>query len=212
MVSLFSFHPGTEGEKAAPREISRDVRELTISYDMEIIPRKRNSGVSETYNGGVKTIFIQRHRARLRMISLMRIQDIFLEGNPSGGAVMVKESGKSKYKKMFTEAEWRQYNNKYSDVRCELKEDTATILHYPCKKAVVKLKDGRSFIVFYTTAVQNDMLSLLEPAFSKIPGVVLKYEYAARRGMIRYTATSIRFKPISPAVFSIPEKGYPVRN
>jgi len=166
-------------------------------------------GIAETYNGGVETLFAGSGQARIRLVSLMRIQSIFMSssGDQSKRFTIVKESGKDKYVTRLTEEEWKQYNKKYDGAVCKLTEDTSEVLHFRCKKAVVTLKNGSVITAWYTADIQAPAFSRLSPAFSGIPGLVLKYEYTYKRKTITYTATSISRAPISRDVFKTPAGG-----
>lgn len=181
--------------------------DLTVSWSIGISSGKGgNMGMAETYNGGVETLFAGDKRARIRLVSLMRIQSIFMSApdDQTKRFTIVKESGKDKYTTSLTEEEWKAYNNKYEGAVCKLMEDTSEVLHFKCKKAVVTLKNGREITAWYTTAIQAPAFSLLEPAFSGVPGLVLKYAYAYKRKTITYTATSISHAPIAGDVFKAP--------
>jgi hypothetical protein len=181
--------------------------DLTISYSIGISSAKGGDmGIGETYNGGVETLFAGARQMRLRLVSLMRIQSIFMstEKDMSRKYTIVKESGKNKYVTSLSEEEWGRYNKKYDGAVCKLTGDTTQLLNYTCKKAIITLKDGRTITAWYTTGIQAPAFSRLEPAFSGIPGLVLKYEYTHRRKTISYTATSITHHPISPEVFTVP--------
>lgn len=199
---LFSF-PVFSSEK--PPFISGTGEPLTISYSIEV-RSKRNTGIAETYNGGIKTVFIKDQQARLRLVSLMRMQDIFIlqDAGKQQKIAIVKESGKNKYKSYLTPAQWKQYNRQYDGATCNLLDDTAMVLNYTCRKAVVNLRNKKTLTVYYTTAIQRPALPDPEPAFSCVPGVVLKYEYKYKRSTITYTATTITRDPIDPVVFRLP--------
>lgn len=185
-------------------------RNLTISYAIELISEEKNKGIGETYNGGLKTIFISGNNARIRLVSLMRIQSIYLlpHADTRGEAVIVKESGKNKYKTYLSEKNWKSYNSKYDSAGCILTTDSINILNYPCRKAIINLQDNRSMTVYYTDSLHNPVFSRVDPAFKCIPGIVLKYEYAHKKGTISYTATSISTDRVTPDVFKIPSQGY----
>ena len=187
--------------------------DITVSYSIELKSKKRNTGIGETYNGGVKTIFAGDQQVRLRLVSLMRMQSIFIfpEQTSSPKVVLLKESGKSKYKCYLTAADWKSYNQKYAGIVCRLTEDTAHILNYTCKKAVLTLKSGKNITAYYTSAIQMPVLSLAEPLFSSIPGLVLKYEYTYKKGTITYTATIVNRNAIDPNVFAIPGTEFPLK-
>jgi len=180
--------------------------DLTVSYSIAITSKKANTGIAETYNGGMATIFATKAQARLRLVSLMRIQSIFVSMNKGKvqQVVLVKESGASSHTTSLTPDDWRLYNKKYAGAICRLTADTVMILKHICKKAIISLKDGRQLTAYYTTSIQNPIYSYLEPAFSAIPGLVLKYEYTYKKKTITYTATAISENPISADIFTTP--------
>jgi len=182
--------------------------DLTISWSIQVSSKKGGDmELAETYNGGVETLFAGDGQARIRLVSLMRIQSIFMSATDNGQKrkfTIIKESGKDKHVTTLTEDGWKQYNKKYEGAVCKLTEDTAGVLNFRCKKAVVTLKDGKVITAWYTTAIRTPALSDLEPAFTGIPGLVLKYEYTYKKKTITYTATSISHAPISEDVFKTP--------
>ncbi|AXY76063.1 hypothetical protein D3H65_19655 [Paraflavitalea soli] len=185
--------------------------DLTITYTIELTKaRKKSIGIGETYNGGTKTIFVSNGLARLRLVSLMRMQSIFIlpPGNEERTAVIVKESGKNKNKVYLTATQWKQYNAKYDQATCRLLDDTAVISGYPCNKAIITLADGRNITAFYTKQIQRSELAAVEPVFSCIPGLVLKYTYEYKKGKITYTATAVSKKQIDQGILKVPSKGY----
>lgn len=188
--------------------------DLTVSYTIELTKaRKKSIGIGEVYNGGTKTIFISNGITRLRLVSLMRMQSIFIlpAGNPQRTAAIVKESGKDKYKVYLTASEWKQYNAKYGQITCQFMNDTSIISGYHCNKAIITLADGRSITAFYTGDIQRAELAAAEPVFSCIPGLVLKYSYEYKKGKITYTATSVSRKPIDQDILRVPSRGYAIQ-
>lgn len=180
--------------------------DLTVSYSIDVTSKKGgNMGIGETYNGGVETFFTNARHARLRLVSLMRIQSIYVSSDNTARTI-VKESGKNKFVTRMNTQEWRAYNSKYDGATCRLAEDTMRVLRYVCKKAVVTLKDGKVITAWYTTDVQAPLFSSLEPAFSQVPGLVLEFEYTYKKKTLRYTATSISRHPIASEVFAFSDK------
>src|SRR5882757_4093413 len=121
--------------------------DLTVSYSIGVRGKKgSNMGIGETYNGGVETLFAGSGRMRIRLVSLMRIQSVFMSGDndQSRKFTIVKESGKNKYVTSLSEKEWKTYNKKYDGAVCKLTEDTAQVLRFVCKKAIITLKDGKT--------------------------------------------------------------------
>lgn len=213
VIGILSFN-NVPGSNPAPLPSTGDKAgdDLTVTYTIELTKaRKKSIGIGETYNGGTKTIFVSNGLVRLRLVSLMRMQSIFIlpPGNTERMAAIVKESGKNKNKVYLSAAQWKQYNAKYEQAICRLLDDTAVISGYPCHKAIITLSDGRSITAFYTKQVQRAELAEVEPVFSCIPGLVLKYTYEYKKGKITYTATAISRKQIDQEILKVPAKGYP---
>ena len=176
---------------------------LTISYTLTLVTKKTNTGIAETYNGGIQTLFDAGGYARLRLASLMRIQSIFLTPDTRTVTILT-ESAKPRNRIVLTPGQWSRYNDKYTGASRDLLDDTTVVLGYPCKKALITLHDGHRILAWYTPRIQEPAQARLEPAFAGIPGLVLRYEYTCRRKTVRYTATSVSRRPIDPSVFLIP--------
>lgn len=187
---------------AAPAPVPGD--DLTVSYVLTITAKKGNTGIAETYNGGIETFFTRQDQARLRLTTLMRIQSLYAQMDQGRlkRVMIVKESGAHKERTPFSADQWTQYNKKYAAQTFELTNDTTLILRYVCKKAIITLQDGRQLTAWYTPNLQSPAFACLEPAFSSVPGLVLQYEYTWRKKTLRYTATSISHKLIDPDVFN----------
>lgn len=185
--------------------------DLTVTYSIELTKsRKRSVGIGEAYNGGTKTLFISNGLVRLRLVSLMRMQSIFLlpPGNEEHTAAIVKESGKNKNKVYLNADQWKQYNAKYLQADCKVTGDTVVIAGYPCEKAVITLADGKTITAWFTKQIQRAEPAQVEPVFACIPGLVLKYIYEYKKGKITYTATSISKKQIDQDILKVPSKGF----
>ena len=202
----FGRQPEATASHAEAPRFSPTGNDLTISYAIALTSKKDNTGIGETYNGGIETLFAGGRQARLRLVSLMRIQSVFvvLDNGQLKNVTLVKESGSSKHRKVLTPDQWRLYNKKYEGSTCQLTQDTALILKHICKKAIISLKGGRQMIAWYTPVIQKPICSVLEPAFSAIPGLVLKYEYTYKKKTITYTATTLSQNPIPAEIFAVP--------
>ena len=196
-----SFH-----QPAPTAFLPQNEKDLTIPYSITITSRRSGTGIAETYNGGIETLFAGAHVARLRLVSLMRIQSVFIttENGLLKSVTIIKESGNIKHRSALTPAQWMQYNKKYAGSTCQFTQDTAMVLNHVCKKAVISLRDGRQLTAYYTPAIQRTVFAFLEPAFTQIPGLVLKYAYTYKKKTITYTATAISNNPISADILAIP--------
>ena len=212
---LLSFIPATIFKVVSAQSVVSSVsfpeksavnHNLTITYSLRIEGNKK-TGIEEVYNGGNKTIFISNNHLRVRLVTLMRIESMFftIVADTSQSAVtVVKESGKDKFKTKLNWNEWKKINSKYDGVKYNFTEDTATVLTYICKKVVVKLKNNKEIIAWYTAKFYNPLLVNADPAFAGIPGAVLMYQYKQKAKSITYKATEININVIHSNIFIIP--------
>lgn len=183
---------------------------LTVVYDISIHNNKKAAGIEETYNGGIKTVMVQNGRARVRLVSLMRIQSHYFIKNDSSLAkvFITKESGKKKYKYSLSAREWKDFNTKYDSVSCVLLDDTKEVAGYPCKKAILKIPAQNKEVTIYYTPGLNPLDKHIEPLFATVPGLVLQYETAAGNESIRFTASKLSFEKIDESLLQEPVTGY----
>ncbi len=180
---------------------------IAVSYSIEIKTKKNNTGISETYNGGSKTVFLSPGKARIRLMSLMRIESTYFLDNADSTiqVYMIKESGRSGFNRKMSDKEWLQFNQKYDSLHCELiASETTNILGYACKKAIIRLRDGRTITAYYTEELPA-IKSFYEPAFACLPGLVLQYQYVYKTSSAVYTAVSVLKEKINPDIF-LPKK------
>ncbi len=181
---------------------------LTIVYDIVINTKSKKAGIEETYNGGIKTIMKDGNQCRIRMVSLMRIQNIYIF-NPGGSnqeVIISKESGTNKYQYPLNAAQWKNMNSKYQLAACSFENETRKIAGYTCKKALIRLNNGQTITAFYSTALPA-LHKEIEPAFEKIPGLVLQYEITTAKGTIRYAASKVNTSGIDESIFNKPTFG-----
>lgn len=178
---------------------------LTVTYSFAVVSAKKK-GHAESYNGSIKTIFMQDGKVRSRLVALMRIQSLFYFQSATGKSdtiISIKETGRERLENRYTKEAWQQLNKKYNDATTELLNDSLQILNYNCKKAVVLLRDGKKITAYYTTAIRHPMFTLAEPAFVNIPGLVLHYQYETKDAVATYTATQVSTAPIDTQVFRL---------
>ena len=107
----------------------------------------------------------------------------------------------------LTAQDWKNRNDKYAGMVFENTGETQVIAGYNCKKAIAKLKNGTSFIVFYT----NDVVvanKTYDPQFENLPGLAVQYEMQSGSMKFKFTLASINFSAVSSAVIEIPKTGY----
>lgn len=188
--------------------------EFSISYDINILPEKTNT-IAETYNGAVKTVYVKGKRAKLKFVSLMRVQTIYYKyksANKNNVATIVKESGKEKYKFTLSEQRWKVFNKRYDSLKYTFAlGDSTYILGRLCRKAQLEVSPESSLTVYYLPGVKNPVLTSAEPLFASLPGIPLMYEFQKGNNKITYTASEINFLPIDETYFKEPTKGYTLK-
>ena len=203
-VSCLLAQPGT-----AQIHVSGD-KDFSLVYDIHVNTTNKNPGIEETYNGSTKTILHQKGITRIRMVSLMRIQNIYIyDAEPELKKVIItKESGKNLYKYVLTASDWKLYNARYDNIGYAYFKDTINILGFTCKKAILNINNGKQQITAYYTESIKSFPKSIEPMFAGLPGLVLRYELKTKNGSIRYTANKISFEQLDNAIFTEPVKGF----
>lgn len=186
---------------------------ISIVYDIVVTKKKHAGGLEETYNGGTRAVFVSKSKARIRLVSLMRIQSIFFDHNIDvlKKVTIIKESGKSKYLFRLSAAEWKLYNKKYDSLVCDTSfTDSLTVAGYTCKKAVIRLEDGKEVTAFYTDSIRG-ISTFIEPLFRCIPGTVLQYEFSTKRGTVLFKASELSLQNVATEIFRIPSRSAVVK-
>lgn len=195
-----------------PAYVANTGNDITVVYDIKVKDDKKEAGIEETYNGGIKTFMQSGNNTRIRMVTLMRVQNVYFRRTGNGTKILVsKESGKDKYKYVVSGDEWKQLNNRYENAQCTIEKDSIQIAGYYCKRAKVKLQNG-TVITAYFTELLPSVSKEIEPMFACIPGFVLKYEYAQKNGTLIFQAAKVKRNKISETVFNEPGGEYALKN
>src|SRR5205814_5549560 len=108
-----------------------------------------------------------------------------------------------------TKDDWDKKNRKYEGITYENTNETSTIGGYTCKKAIAKLKDGTSFIVYYSPDVKVANKEYDYP-FKTLPGLAMQYEWQSGKMIFKYTLSKINSDPVPSSKFDVPKSGYRV--
>jgi len=178
------------------------VSDCTIGYSVI----SSGSQSSNQFSGASKTVYIRGREIRIDLISSQINQTIFYNSN-TGQATVLKEIGQSKYISHYSAAEWEKENEMYKVEQLSLTGATKKILNYDCKEAILQLKNGKSYTVYYTPDIVPSVTE--NPfEFKDVPGLVLKYETSMQNSKLEYTAIKISFDPVPAYQFEIPKAGY----
>ncbi len=188
----------------------RVVAECTVTYSITT-DKKNDKDWIESLKSSTKIVYIKGFNSRTDLISSAFTQSVFFDKS-NGTAVVLRILGNNKFITRLDTSGWHQLNNKFDEAVLTILNETKTILGYECKKAVLQLKDGNSFTLYYTTAIIPSVREF-EYQFKNIPGFVLEYETSEKDGKkVHYTATKINLNPVSSSKFQIPASGYRVLN
>lgn len=179
------------------------ISDATISFSVS------NTSTSKQKDLGSKVIYLKGKDIRIDLESNMFSQTIFYNSN-TGKATILKKIGQSKYISNYTADEWKKANSIYNGVTISYTNETKNILNYECKQAVLKLKNGSTYTVYYTPLlVPSVMENPFE--FKDISGLILEYESSINETeKVIYTADKINFDPVPSLQFEIPKTGYRV--
>ena len=191
---------------------TRVVAECTVSYAIAVNNESQiDKDAVALLKQSNKTVFIKGNNSRSDLTSPSFTQSL-IYNKANGNAVILREIGANKFLTKIDAAKWLKQNEKFSDMLIQFTEEKKQILGYECKHAIIQLKDGSTFSVYYASTITPSVREF-EYQFKDIPGFVLEYE--AKDGYtqkITYTATKISFNPVSAAKFEIPTTGYRLLN
>jgi len=180
------------------------IGDCTVTYSVT----GSNAETNENLAGTAKTLYIKGRKSRIDMFGNNYKQSVIYD-NETGTAVILKEIGAEKYISTFSSDEWKKENKQFEGLTVTLTNETKTILGYECKKAVVHLKNGSYYNIYYAPAIMPSA-SENPYQFKDIQGFVLQYETYSNKNSsgITYTATIINFNPVPASRFQIPSSGY----
>ncbi len=191
---------------------TRVVAECTVNYSIQINgDEKVDNETAALLQSSSKTVYIKGNDSRVDLVSTSFLQTLVYDKS-TGKAVIMRELGANKFMTKLDNKAWVEQNSKFSGMTISYVNEIKQILGYECKKAILQLKDGSSFTVYYSTAIAPSVKEF-EYQFKDIPGFVLEYEAIEGKGVkITYTATKINLNPVPASKFDIPTSGYRLLN
>jgi len=188
----------------------RKLTEATISYDIVITTTTDKPKAADAVDGSVSVIYLKSNSSRTEMITPLGNQHTIIDG-ATGNVTVLREWGAQKYMITMTPANWKEYNQKYENIKFTYLEEYKTIAGYKCQKAVGNLNDSTktTFTVYFTKElmpVNNDFQYLNR----NLPGLAMEYGVIKGGDIHTYTVNNISFDPIPAAKFEIPKSGYRV--
>jgi GLPGLI family protein len=182
------------------------VTELTLVYDAAISTGDNQPKLADAFDGATTTVYIKGTLSRSEMNSALASFTSIYDAK-TGNAVVLQEISGQKLLIRMTAENWKDKNKRYEGISFANTAESKTIAGYKCTKAIATLKDGSSFIVYYTKDIipENSDYNVL---FKNFEGLPLEYELTQGSVKIKYTVSRINLNPVPASKFDIPKTGY----
>ena len=112
-----------------------------------------------------------------------------------------------KYAIKYTTEEIARETAKEPPVKVELTNETKNIAGYICKNAVITVNDKNgkySIDVYYTAELGGRQANFDKGIYKDIDGVLMEFSMKTSEMLMRFSATSVEKKTVSPKEFEIP--------
>jgi GLPGLI family protein len=182
--------------------------EATISYDIVINTGSDKPQAADFFDGATSVVYLKGSKSRTEMVSSLGTQATIIDNSKNTFSIL-REYGEQRFIIHLTPANWKEANSKFENVQFNFLDETKTILNYKCQKAIGKLNDGTSFLVWYTTDILPENRDF-QYANRDLPGLAMEYESIVGTLKVTYTVSKINFNPVLPAKFDLPKSGYRV--
>lgn len=182
--------------------------EGTLVYNMSVESGVGEPKMADMFDGATTTIYLKGNQSRSELVSSLG-SEATLYNASTGTGVILKDYSGQKLMITLTSLNWEENNKKYEGITFENTGDVATISGFNCKKAIAKLKNGTSFIVFYTTDVSVSNKSY-DAQFKTLPGLAVQYEMQTGKMKFKFTLSKINYGNVPSSKFEIPKSGYRV--
>ena len=180
--------------------------EGSIVYNVVVNTNDPNPKLADGFDGATNTIYIKGKLSRSELVSVFGTQSTIIDGR-TGRISVLKEYGDKKYMITMTPADWMEANQKYDSVTFTTENENKVIAGYNCRKAIGKLKNGETFIVYYTTEIIPENQDF-QYSNKSLPGLALEYESNLGKNKVIFTASKISFDPVPAAKFDLPKSGF----
>jgi len=190
----------------------RVVAECTVVFKITLDDGTSDKDVTNNISKSSKTVFIKGNDSRVDLIS-PTIQQSVIYDKTETRAVVLREFGTNKFMNRLNKEQWLVANKQYQGMNLSLLNESKTILGYECKKAILTLKDGSVFSLYYATSIIPSVREF-EYQFKDVPGFVLEYQIkeSGDNTLVNYRAEKISLSPVLASKFDIPTSGYRLMN
>lgn len=189
----------------------RVIAECTVTYAISVDSTFKDNALAGNLKSATKTVFIKGNNCRTDLVSTAFTQSIFFD-KTKGTATILRELGSNKFITKLDSAQWLLQKHEFDSMTITITKDTKKIVGYDCKKALLQLKNGKVYELYFTPSLLPSVREF-EYEFKDIPGFVLAYQVLSADGKkINYTATKFNINPVQASKFDIPSSGYRLLN
>ena len=187
----------------------KNLNEGTLVYNMSVETGSDAPKMADMLDGATTTVFIKGKQSRVELVSGLGSEASIYNGTSQTGFILKDYSGQ-KLLTTLTQKDWESNNAKYEGIVFENTGETSVISGFSCQKANAKLKNGTSFIVWYTTDITLGNKDY-DPQFKTLPGLAVQYEMTSGKMKFKFTLTKVSYDAVSASKFEMPKSGYRIR-
>lgn len=184
----------------------KTISEGTLVYNMSVQTGSTSPKMADMLDGATTTIYIKGSESRSELVSGLGSEATIYDSKKGSGVILKDYSGQ-KLMITLSKEDWNIKNSRYEGITFEPTNETMAIAGYNCKKTIARLKDGSSFIVYYTPELEVADKDY-GTQFKSLPGLALQYEWQSGKTKYKYTLSKITFDPVASSLFDIPKSGY----
>ena len=186
----------------------KTISEGTIVYDMVIQAGNTVPQKGDALDGASTTVYLKGSSSRTDQVTFLG-NETNIHDAKSGNAVILKEFSGQKLMITLTKENWLAKNRTANDIKFELTNETKTVAGYETRKAIAKMDNGKTFIVYYSPelVVANKEY---DPTFANLPGLPIEYEIESGKLKFKYTISKLSFDNVLVSRFDFPRSGYRV--
>jgi len=200
IVGILMITPSLKAQKV--------LNEGVLVYNMTVETGSGEPNMADMFDGATTTVYLKGNMSRVELVSGLG-KEATIHNAANNTAVILKDYSGQKLMIPMTAADWESSNRKYNGIQFEITTETAVISGYNCKKAIAKLSNGTSFIVYYTTDVKVANNSY-DAQFKSLPGLPVQYEMISGKIKFKFTLAKISFESVPSSKFETPTSGYRV--
>jgi GLPGLI family protein len=184
----------------------RNLAEGSLVYAISVETGSSEPKMADMLDGATTTVYLKDKQSRTEMLSGLG-SEATIYNAATGSGVILKEYSGQKLMITLSAQDWAKNNGKYDGITFENTTESKVISGFNCQKAIARLKDGSSFVVYYT----KDIMVLnkeYDGQFKTLPGLAVQYEMQNGKMTFQFTLTKINYSLVPATRFEIPKSGY----